>query len=501
MHRFFVIFCASFMVVSLNCNSQNAMKNTLDRPPAVAGQFYPADSTKLLIELADLFLKARPNQSANVLAVIAPHAGYVFSGEVAASSFNQIDASKDYKHIFVIGSSHRVYFKGAAIYTDGNFITPLGIVEVDTALGENLIRENNIFMNYNEAHRAEHCLEVELPFLQYKLKNHFNIVPIVIGTDDAADCKKIAEALKPYFNQDNLFVISSDFSHYPKYSDAEKVDKLTAEAILSNSPKNLLNVLQSNEKLSIPNLATSLCGWSSVVTLLYMTEKNEKLKLSSVEYKNSGDSPLYGDSSRVVGYTAMTVSMKQEDASEFSLNKNEETNLLFIARNTLENYIKYGKFPPIDTSLLSNQLKKNCGAFVTLKKDGELRGCIGRFTANSPLYQIVQEMTKSAATEDYRFSKVTESELDHIDIEISVLSPLHKIQSIDEIEMGKHGIYISKGNNSGTYLPQVATQTGWSKKEFLGHCAEDKAGIGWNGWKDADIYVYTAIVFGEKKDK
>jgi len=113
----------------------------------------------------------------------------------------------------------------------------------------------------------------------------------------------------------------------------------------------------------------------------------------------------------------------------------------------------------------------------------------------------VQDMTIAAATEDYRFSRVVSDELSTIDMEISVLSPLKLIKSIDEFELGKHGIYIKKGSRGGTFLPQVATETGWTKEEFLGHCAQDKAGIGWTGWKDADIYIYTAIVFGEKDIK
>jgi len=128
-----------------------------------------------------------------------------------------------------------------------------------------------------------------------------------------------------------------------------------------------------------------------------------------------------------------------------------------------------------------------------------LRGCIGRFEPDEPLYRVVQEMAIAAATEDYRFPPVTPQELGELDIEISVLTPLRKISSIDEIQLGRHGIYIKKGGRAGTFLPQVATETGWSKEEFLGYCARDKAGLGWNGWKDADIYVYEALVFSEQE--
>jgi MEMO1 family protein len=501
MPRFLVVIFVILLTMPEISNSQSNMNHLFDRQPAVAGQFYPADSKKLEKELESLFAKALPNKGSEVLAIISPHAGYVFSGEVAATAFNQIDINKDYHTIFLIGSSHRSYFYGAAIYVDGNFITPLGTVEVDTALGNKLISEYSFFTNNNEAHKAEHTLEVQLPFLQYKLRKPFRIVPIVIGTDDASVCKKIANALSPYFTSANLFVISTDFSHYPVYADAVKVDKLTADAIETNSPKNLMDVLRSNEKLPVSNLLTSLCGWSSVLSLLYITEKNKDLKISLIEYKNSGDSKPYGDTSRVVGYTAMTVSKTEGIVSEFSLSAKDKEMLLDISRKTLESYIRKGIVPTIDSAELSPSLKANCGAFVSLHKNGNLRGCIGRFNADKSLYLIVEDMTIAAATEDTRFSKVNTSELSQIDIEISVLSPMRKIQSINEIELGKHGIYIRKGNSGGTFLPQVATQTGWTKEEFLGHCSEDKAGLGWNGWKEADIYVYTAIIFGEKKVK
>lgn len=501
MNRFLVITFISFIVMAKSCTSQNNELPKNDRKPAVAGKFYAGDSVTLTKDLKTLFNNALPKQLQDVLAIISPHAGYVFSGEIAATAFNQIDENKDYTDIFVIGSSHSSYFDAASVYSEGDFITPLGTVQVDTALANKLIRENPIMKNYNDAHWFEHSLEVQLPFLQYKMKKPFRIVPIIIGTDNTAVCEKIAKALTPYFNSDNLFVISTDFSHYPDYKSAVMVDKRTAEAIESNSSKKLLETLRANEKLDIPNLATSLCGWSSVLTLLYITENFKNLKITNLLYKNSGDVTDYGDTLRVVGYNAMAVSGKIQKESEFSLTEADKKNLLEIARNTLTEYIKYGKTPQIETSGFSSTIKQNCGAFVTLHKDGQLRGCIGQFTAKKPLYQIVQDMTKAAATEDYRFDKVTAGELKDIDIEISVLSPLKPIKSAEEIELCKHGIYLMKDGRCGTFLPQVATETGWTKEEFLGHCAQDKAGIGWEGWKDADMFTYTAIVFGEKDTK
>lgn len=483
-----------FLVVAINCNSQTKQ---FDRQPAVAGQFYPADPIELKSTLKTLSSKAiLPKNIKNVIAIISPHAGYVYSGEVAASCFNQIDPNKVFDNIFIIGSSHRIAFEGASVYSKGNFITPLGTVKVNTELSNKLITQYNFFSDRSDAHTSEHSLEVQLPFLQYIMKKDFKIVPIVLGTQKPEICKLIAGALKPYLNSKNLFIISTDFSHYPKYSDAVKVDKATADAIVSNSTKNLLETLSKNEEKGIPNLATSLCGWTSVITLLYMTENTPDIELKVIDYKNSGDSEI-GDKIKVVGYYSISVSLK-ENKMEFNINDQEKKELLSIARRTIEQYVDKNTMPEIDTSKLSTTVKTKCGAFVTLHKLGMLRGCIGHFEADEPLYKIVQQMAVAASTQDYRFSPVKPNEVEELEIEISALTPMQKIKSIDEIELGKHGIYIKKGSRGGTFLPQVATETGWTKEQFLGYCAHDKAGIGWDGWKDADIYTYEALVFSEK---
>jgi AmmeMemoRadiSam system protein A/AmmeMemoRadiSam system protein B len=391
-----------------------------------------------------------------------------------------------------------VGFEGAAVYCSGNFITPLGTVEVNRELGVELIKKNTMFTQRTDAHAYEHSIEVEIPFLQHRLKKHFRIVPIILGANRSETCREIGEALRPFLNDKNLFVISTDFSHYPRYHDAVIVDKATAEAIVSNSTDNLMKTIRRYERTGIPNLATCLCGMSGVLTLLYMTSSSLDIAYHPIQYKNSGDVPG-GDKERVVGYYAIAVTKQEKPGkASFELNTKEKTALLAIARRTVEHYIRTRSVPEVDPVTLSDALKTPCGAFVTLNKRGMLRGCIGRFDASEPLYKVVQEMSVAAATQDYRFKPVEEGEAKDLKIEISVLTPMRKIGSIDEFQLGKHGIYIRKGFRSGTFLPQVAQETGWTKKELLGHCAQDKAGIGWEEWKDADLYVYEALVFGEK---
>ena len=470
-----------------------------NRKPYAAGRFYTDKPAELKAQLQQMFSGSIKMKSENTpLAIIVPHAGYIYSGETAASAYNQIDPNRKFERIFIIGSSHTMAFAGASVFCTGHYVTPLGIVKVDLDLVNQLAKENKLIKCYPEPHWEEHSIEVQLPFLQYHLQTDFKIVPIIIGSSIAETAKKLATILKPYLNEKNLFVISSDFSHYPNYVDATVVDQLTAKAIKTNKASNLINTLESNDRKGIPGLVTSLCGWSSVLTLLYMTEQMPGVTADLIQYKNSGDSS-YGDKQKVVGYYAISFSQAKEKSqvSEFSLNSDDKKLLLKLARETITEYIRKGTTPVIDATRLSTTLKIPCGAFVTLNKNNNLRGCIGRFDVSQPLWKVVQSMAIAAATQDYRFDKVKPNEISQLKIEISVLTPLKRIQSIDEFTMGKNGIYIKKGNSSGTFLPQVANQTKWSKEEFLGHCSEDKAGLGWNGWKTAELYTYEALVFGE----
>ncbi len=496
------------LVFFQGCRAQE--QNLKNRQAVVAGAFYPGDKNTLSANLEDLFKQAIQNQqNGAVLAILAPHAGYPYSGIVAASSYNQIDPNKEYKNIFILGSSHRAAYEGASIYNLGNYETPLGEVKVNLDLANKLIDENK-FITFNQyAHSQEHSLEVQLPFLQYKLKKDFQIVPVLLGTHSPETCYEIAKALYPWFNEDNLFIISTDFSHYPDYDNACKIDHLTAEAIQSKSIEKFIETINNNMEKGISNLATCICGWPAALTLLYMINEDPNIDVNLIDYSNSGDADI-GDKSRVVGYNAISFTKKNNRKKQsnqdtntmmndqaFTLNETDKQTLLEIARNTLNEYIKNRNIPEINTNGFSQSLKTPAGAFVTLNKNEKLRGCIGQFNPGDPLYKVIQNMAISSSTKDYRFSPVTPEELGDIEIEISVLTPLKKIDNIDEIELGKHGIYIKQGLHSGTFLPQVATKTGWSLEEFLGHCAQDKAMIGWDGWKEAEIYTYEAIIFSE----
>lgn len=487
--------CSLFSYGSGNGNHNN--NPVAIRPAAVAGSFYPSDKDSITKMLSSYFKEAAVKTPSNdIAAVIVPHAGYVFSGSVAASAFAQIDCNRKYEHIFLIGPSHHVYMDSASINNMYDYYaTPLGNVAVDTHLCSQLIKDNTCFKCNPDAHSSEHCLEVQLPFIQYHFKYVPPIVPIIVATQSLPVIRQVAEALKPYFNEKNLFVISSDFSHYPCYDDANEIDGLTGKSIETGDVDKFIHCISSNAKKKIPNLATSACGQSAIAALLYMIQGDKNITIHHIQYRNSGDSE-YGGRNEVVGYHSFMMTRKAETA--FSLTDEEKAALIKTARQSIAR--RLGKYYADNDKIeLTEKLKACCGAFVTLNEGGQLRGCIGHFGSDIPLYKVVDEMAEAAAFEDPRFYPLQPVEFDRLEIEISVLSPMKKISSIDEFEYGEQGIYISKGGRSGTFLPQVAQETNWSKEEFLGHCARDKAGLSWDGWKDADLYTYEAVIFKEKK--
>lgn len=487
----------------METHSQN--KST-DRQPVAAGRFYSADREILKKDINQLFEKCKnPAETGRIRAIISPHAGYVFSGKTAAAALSAIPESTVYKNIFIIGSSHVMAFDGASVYNTGDYLTPFGSALVNKEIASKLIKENSVFNFPLNAHINEHSIEVQIPLIQTYFTNVPPIVPIIIGTDNEKIIMQIAEALRPWFTEENLFIISSDFSHYPTYKDAIETDSITAQGIVSGNPKTFLTTLQKNSGKKINGLVTSMCGWSSGLTLLLLSEKNSNLQYKVIDYTNSGDSS-YGGKNEVVGYNAIVLidnnpkkDLTSNDKEEFSFNEKEKEILFSIARNTIQSGLTGKNEVGIDLVKIPDHLKEPMGAFVTLKIDGKLRGCIGRFISDDPLYEAVKASSYSSAFEDPRFSPLSIEDLENTEMEITILGPLKKINNIDRIILGRHGIYIKKDNRSGTMLPQVATENGWSKEEFLGYTSRDKAGIGWDGWRDAEMFIYEGVVLEEKR--
>ncbi len=479
------------------------------RKPAVAGQFYP-DDVEQLSTMIDAFLAQAEKVGAEgqePVAIIVPHAGYIFSGQVAAYAFRQIEGV-DYQAIVVVGTNHTTPgFGQVSVYAEGAFETPLGLVPIDTELAKALIAADERIVFDRGVHQDEHSIEVELPFLQ-KLYPGQAIVPVIVGEPSTENCEALSEALAHVLSgKKALIVASSDLSHYPGYDDACRVDMATLAAIQTMDPQRLTETISQYMSEGIPELYTLCCGEVPIRVAMMAAKKLGANQVTVLRYANSGDTP-FGDRDRVVGYgavmfwkgegnlTSFVLSSPPSPPKELTpLNSNEREELLVIARQTITQFLETGTVPQFAVS--EPNLFQERGCFVTLKKHGELRGCIGNLISQRPLYLTVQNVAISAAVADRRFFPVTKEELKDINIEISVLSPFELIDDVSEIEVGRHGLIIVKGQNQGVLLPQVATENNWNRDEFLRQICL-KAGLPENAWQEGtQLYVFTAEVFGE----
>jgi AmmeMemoRadiSam system protein B/AmmeMemoRadiSam system protein A len=474
--KFAMLFLAILLLSPFVCQGDNTALTV--RKPVFAGSFYPADKASLS-NLIDSYLKEAGQKSKKVdgqiFGIITPHAGYEYSGRVAAYAYSQIK-SKEYRTVIIIGSSHRVPFRGIAIYPEGSWETPLGTVAIDHEMAQVILKECKIIKPFSTAFEREHSLEVQVPFLQKALAG-FKIVPIVTGSMDKNDYKDFADTLGRIVKNNRgkvLIVASSDMSHFHAYDAASKMDNLTLKDIGEMNVDSLHQHLQKGD--------CELCGAQGVLSLM-MLAKQMNGKATILNYANSGD--VTNDKTRVVGYSSVAFTTL---LYEQGLSWKEQEILLSIARKALEGSVKYGIIPA--TYVNEKNLLEKRGAFVTLTKNGSLRGCIGYIQPVTPLYKAVSDMAIAASARDPRFPPVAQGELKDIHIEISVLSPLRLIADTNEIEIGKHGLYMIRGGNTGLLLPQVATQQGWNREEFLRQICV-KAGLPAQSWKDRETQIYT----------
>jgi AmmeMemoRadiSam system protein B/AmmeMemoRadiSam system protein A len=466
------------------------------KEPNVAGGFYSADPKELSDSIDNLegSTGAVPIDRKIEIA-IAPHAGYPYSGPVAAYTFKAI-AHNHYKTVVIIGPSHYFPFEGISVWPKGGFKTPLGTVPVDEDFAQSLLKENSKFQFLPQVFEREHSIEVELPFLQ-KTFDSLRIVPILMGDPDLQVCRDLAVALDKLIGQrdDVLILISSDMSHYYIYDVANRMDALTLQAIKEIDPKKFFEGCISRKM--------EMCGFVPVTTALILAHLRGIKHVEVLKHANSGDTS--GDKSRVVGYSSVIFysnflrqSPSQDDGIR-ALGQAEKKELLKIARNSIEAFVKTGKAP--DITIKDARLEETEGAFVTITKHGALRGCIGNIIGQESLYETVRDMAVAAASQDPRFTPLTAAELNGIDVEISVLSKPRRVKDASEIQLGKHGVIVSANGHQGVFLPQVADETGWSKEEFLSQLCSQKAGLPPDAWKDPDtaLYVFTADVFAENQ--
>lgn len=461
------------------------------RQPAVAGQFYPGGKDDLSKEI-NRYLEAATSTAASSApkALIVPHAGYDYSAPVAAYAFKSL-AGSDIKRVILIGNSHRNYFPGLAVDDHSSWQTPLGEVEVDLSWAKDLTASYPFIKSNGALHDGDHVLEVELPFLQTILKNKFKIVPILFGNSSETDYLKFAEALENKLTDGDLVVVSSDLSHYPTYEDAKKIDQETLRLVEAGDIANLDKHKVLAEK-TIANEQTVACGLDAIKTVMALAKKLD-WQTKILKYQNSGDSQA-GDKSRVVGYGVVQFSETKTDGG--ALNKKQKEILVGLAKNTVESYVLTGRVPGFKNN--DPRLEKSEGAFVTIKKNGQLRGCIGQIIGRGPLWQTVREMAVAAASQDSRFSPVEAAELPQLKYEVSVLSAPKKIVDWQKIKLGEQGVIVKKGYSSGVFLPQVATETGWDLETFLDELCSQKAGLPSGCYKNdpkVELQVFTAQVF------
>jgi MEMO1 family protein len=498
----FILF-AVFLFFQIAGNAQESAAPQI-RQPAFAGTFYPSTEDALSSRLQELFEAAgqavkpgkKQETEGSIRSLVLPHAGFDYSGTVAAAGYLQLPKDSEFENIFIITTSHRRPFEGISVCTSSAYRTPLGDLQVNQQIAHTLIKQHKQIAYHEAAHEREQGIEVQLPFIQFHFEHIPSIVPVIMGASSLAGARTLASALLPWFTPENLFIISADFSRYPSYSDAVRLDQLTADAVISGNPEQFYNTLREVSNMPVENLSTPSGDWSSILSLLYMADHGDELNYKPLLYQNSGDSPL-GKHDRVVGYWAIAGLQKLQSDTPFALSNEEEGTLLEISRSTLESFIKDQSIPRLPSEKLSPGLKKPGTVLVSLYMGNRLRGRLEYLSPAIPLGAMVQEMTIAAATLDKRFVPVEESELPYVQIEISLLSPLKKISSIHDIDPDKHGIYLLKNDHSGLYLPGTAEKEQWSIEELLGHCAREKAGLGWEEWKDADLYIFEATTFRE----
>ncbi len=544
-HAMFVIVLGLLLVVSLACQADQGA-DRVRAPECADDMWYPSDPDKLGRMLDDFLSKADPPLiSGKPAGLVCPHAGIRYSGPVAAAGYKTLKG-QSYKRVFVFGFSHRQTFRGGAILPKvTHYATPLGTIPVDREVCDKLLAyKSKDFAPHEEVHRGEHSLEIQLPFLQRVLKD-FKLVPIMVEQSDPLLMDpvfgrgqktgqqagvdplvydRMAEAIAPFVDADTLIVASSDFTHYgPRFfyvpftdnipENLRRIDLAAADRIAEMDVPGFLKALNDNG-VGNPNYRRpqSICGWGTITLLMKVLGKVGTYRGVRLAYDTSGH--MTNDYQHSVSYVSIgfsrTGDRPQPTASNApaadseTLSPKERSTLLQLARDAATAALeKKGRLDPRSSKYeLTEAMQRQAGAFVTLRNRGELRGCIGSIEAQGSLVDSVVDNAINAATRDYRFAEkpVTTREMPDITVEISVLSPLQRIQSPQEIVLGKHGVILSRGMNRAVFLPQVATETGWNLEAFLSHLSQ-KAGISADAWQKPGtrFQVFTVEAFSDEQ--
>lgn len=462
------------------------------RESILAGVWYPKDPGALRREVTG-FLKAVPvhEGAGRLVALVAPHAGYRYSGQIAAHAY-QLLASRKFDTVVVVGPSHHYPFEGVSVYDRGDFRTPLGDIPLDREMIREIMKKDPMIRYVPEAHSKEHSIEIQLPFLQTVMPG-FRLVPLVMGEQGMPACRRLAETLSTSLKgRSVLLVASTDLSHFHPDTQARAMDR----RVISNVERMDTEALHADFSKG----ASEACGGGPLVAVMLTATRQGAGVSEILKAANSGD--VTGDRASVVGYMAAALwgnpdraaSPEKNTALEGELTSEEKATLHRLARSSIEAALEGRALPP--EGKRTDVLSRPRGAFVTLKKKGSLRGCIGQIVGRYPLAETISRMAVAAAFQDPRFAPVTRAEWPDIEIEISVMTPLKEVSDPAAIEVGRHGIYIQKGERSGLLLPQVATEQGWDRMTFLEQTCQ-KAGLSRDAWREPGmrIHIFSAQIF------
>ena len=398
------------------------------RVPVVSGTFYPASLSQLKARIEGMVDEKAVKEE--VIGLISPHAGYIYSGPVAGAVISRIK----FKDTFIIlGPNHTGIGKPCSIMTEGMWKTPLGEVEIDSELGKQILATSSYLQEDYAAHEFEHSIEVQLPFLQY-FKPDIKLVPIILAYSSGAIYKEIgreiAKAVKD-LNREVVIIASSDMTHYESQESAQRKDTQAVGAILDLNEGELLK--------RVDELNITMCGYAPTVSLISAAKELGATGAELVKYQTSGDTT--GDYSNVVGYAGIIITKMSP--------------LVRLAKKTVETYVKEGKTPRSEK--LIPEMSQRAGVFVSIHKFRELRGCIG--TIEPQEGNVAEEIITNAinsATRDPRFPPVAPNELKDLTYSVDVLTSPEPVESKDQLDSGKYGVIVESGFERGLLLPDLA---------------------------------------------
>lgn len=462
-----------------------------DRPPYVAGEFYAKDPKVLRQEIDALLTEAKPQLVKNLSALIVPHAGYRYSGKIAARAYKLLK-EKSFDTIILIGPQHQKEVKDAALWPSGQWQTPLGSMPVDQEFAKVLIKNEPRITKNEELHKGEHSLEVQIPFLQV-VAPKASIVPILIDDDSFAPdlANALVKTIKDFPQKKFLVIASTDMRHYRPDEEVRKEDQQTLKLIRKLDICGL--------KRALLNGQGELCGKAAVLTLLAILKATDEAEITPIAYGTSADAS--NDKKSVVGYGASMATSKSLQKAHgrdaLSLDEAQKKELLSIARKTLQSYLVDKNIPIFNT--VDPAFKTRQAVFVTIRKDGKLRGCIGRILPEEDLLAAVQHMAIEAATKDDRFSPVKPEELGDLKLEISILGQPYRVCDITPIKLGVHGVILGQDGQRGVFLPEVGLELP-KKEDFFGELCAQKAGLKRECYQDpkTNIEIFNTTDFGEK---